>query len=354
MIQSPRRTTARTGFTLIEVAVSLAILSVITLAMGSVVLLTASAAPTGRSIAEGTTTAQAGVQQLAADAAMATAITSGNARSIAFTVPDRNGDSSPDTLSYSWSGTPGDPLLLSFNGGTHAVVVDGVRDLSLSYQLVPVSTTTTTAPVEGPETLLTTYDPASYGTSTISLVASVGQAFHPTLPAGATAWSITKVRFRARTAAPVDGSVTAELRAADSFGLPKGPALWSATVAESSLSATFAWRELTVANVKDLSPSQNAVLLLKYGSGLSAANIGYVSGLSGLTFPMITAPATLVWVSVGGSQMAHAIYGTVTATSTAVTTRKYLDRITISLRAGDDRAPRVESQVRVLCRPEVR
>ena len=51
---------------------------------------------------------------------------------VAFIVPDRNGDSRPETLRYSWSGAAGDPLMYQFNSEPAVAVAEDVQQFQLS------------------------------------------------------------------------------------------------------------------------------------------------------------------------------------------------------------------------------
>jgi hypothetical protein len=65
--------------------------------------------------------------ELQADLEFAQAFTEQSARAITFLVPDRNGDTRPETIRYAWSGTPGDPLTRQYNGGAAATFLEDVH-----------------------------------------------------------------------------------------------------------------------------------------------------------------------------------------------------------------------------------
>ena len=52
---------------------------------------------------------------------------------VTFTVPDRNGDSLPETIRYAWSGISGDPLTYEQNGGPPATIAEDVQQFNLDY-----------------------------------------------------------------------------------------------------------------------------------------------------------------------------------------------------------------------------
>jgi prepilin-type N-terminal cleavage/methylation domain-containing protein len=121
------------GMTLVELVVSLAIVSLIMAACGSVVLLAS------RGLGQGQTTAQAVADgdalglQITADLASALTITESGAHAVTLTVPGRNGDAIAETIRYSWSGTAGADVTRQYNGGSAAAVAHNVYRFDLTY-----------------------------------------------------------------------------------------------------------------------------------------------------------------------------------------------------------------------------
>lgn len=137
-------TTARTadvrrrGFTLVELVLSLTIMAILLGAMASAILIASHAVPNGQSpLATAAETADV-VDQIAGELLYATSITRATGYAVTFTVADRgHGAVGPETISYAWSGTPGDPLTRQYNGGTVVTVSEEVQDFSLSYFVEP-------------------------------------------------------------------------------------------------------------------------------------------------------------------------------------------------------------------------
>ena len=122
------------GMTLVEMVASLAIVSVIIIACGSAIVVavrtfelsaTAGEAPGPDSAAS----------RIAADLQTAMAFSERTATAVAFTVPDRDGDGLPESIRYAWSGTPGDPITVEYNGAAPVVLVSNVTSFDLSYLL---------------------------------------------------------------------------------------------------------------------------------------------------------------------------------------------------------------------------
>ncbi len=117
--------------TLIELVVSIAIIAVLSGAMGSAILLSSRAMDLSGSTARRTQERQDAalvLGDIGRDLALATSITRVSATSIGFTVPDRgHGAAGPETFLYEWSGVAGAPLTLSYNGAAATTVLANVQ-----------------------------------------------------------------------------------------------------------------------------------------------------------------------------------------------------------------------------------
>lgn len=130
----PRRVLGgRAGLTLIELVVSLGLVTLVMAACGSVMLLACRGVGQGAATAAGLADGDGLVLQVTADLATALTITEQNARAVTMTVPDRNGDGNPETIRYSWSGTAGADVTRQYNGGAAVAVARNVYRFDLSY-----------------------------------------------------------------------------------------------------------------------------------------------------------------------------------------------------------------------------
>lgn len=115
------------GYTLVEVLAASASASVLVAGLASAMYI----ATQGLGADEGSTARRArsdlAATELLAEARRALWFTERTARTVEFKVADRTGDSQPETLRYEWSGTPGDPLVRSFNGASPLTVTRGVE-----------------------------------------------------------------------------------------------------------------------------------------------------------------------------------------------------------------------------------
>jgi len=125
--------TAAAGFTLMEVALSCVIVSVIMLAVISTIMIGQKGLSNNVTITANASKGNQAVQMIMLDVSLATAITERTATAITMTVPDRDGDGQPETIRYRWSGVSGDPLTRQYNGSAAATVADNIYQLNLTY-----------------------------------------------------------------------------------------------------------------------------------------------------------------------------------------------------------------------------
>ena len=154
----PSTTRHARAYTLVEVTLCTAIMAILMTGMGSAMIIASQGIPGGNSPIEIAAQSRQVVEDIASDLLYATSLTEKSANAVTFTVADRNhGDPGPETISYSWSGTPGDPLTLEYNGSTAVTVFDNVHDFQLIYN-VSVDTDQSIPPIESPEAILSSHD----------------------------------------------------------------------------------------------------------------------------------------------------------------------------------------------------
>jgi Tfp pilus assembly protein FimT len=124
---------ARQGYTLLELTISLPLLTLLMLGMGSAIHIAARAVPSSSTPTSATVAAAATVDRLTGELNYATSVTVASPTSITFVTPDRTGDGAAETVRYSWSGTAGAPLLSSFNGLPDEVLLPNVHQFTLAY-----------------------------------------------------------------------------------------------------------------------------------------------------------------------------------------------------------------------------
>lgn len=129
---------ARRGFTLMELVLSIGVMSILLLGVTKAILIASRAVPAADSRKQSRSDAAAAVDRLQADLTFATSITELTSTAITFTVADRgHGAAGAETIRYAWSGTAGAPLTRAYNGSVPVNVVSSVTSLSITRDVVP-------------------------------------------------------------------------------------------------------------------------------------------------------------------------------------------------------------------------
>jgi prepilin-type N-terminal cleavage/methylation domain-containing protein len=239
------RTPVRAGFTLMELVLSMTIVAIAAAACLSVITLllraTSAGAATGTSAQTAAT--RDALDRITSDLRMATSITEKTSTSIAFTVPDRNGDGSSETIRYSWAGSNA-PLMREYNGGSAVQVLASASAFALTY-LDQTVAAPPPADVTSPEQVLFTYDDATASSNlNIKDIAWAAQTFKPTLPANTISWAITRVKIEAKRN-NTNVFYAIEVRAIDASNKPTGTALATVSFNSSTLPTSMTWLDLT-------------------------------------------------------------------------------------------------------------
>lgn len=256
------------AFTLLEMVVSLTIVSILMLAMGSSILLVTRALPDGGAAADETTRRQAALDQLADELRYALHFTERTSTSIGFTVADRDGDGSPEHIRYAWAGA-GSPLTRTYNHGSANPVIDAVAAFTLTYDTKATNETYAGPLVEKDSDDLIQYiDPPlpSLSNEHVSNSRSVGQWIQPVFAdPNVELYRVTSVSFPAKQPSGLLASLLGALLgnskiqvfAAQANGTPTGPPLASSSLANllSTLKTWQTWQTIPL-NTPKLDSSQ--------------------------------------------------------------------------------------------------
>jgi len=124
------RARRRTGYTFIELIVSLSTASIIVGGLSSSLYIASHA------LNQDGTARRADADQIldkfVADVEHALSFSERTANAVTFTVPDRDGDIEPDTIRYAWSGALGDPLTYEYNGSAAEAIAKDVHNFNLT------------------------------------------------------------------------------------------------------------------------------------------------------------------------------------------------------------------------------
>ncbi len=347
----------RPGFTLLEMATSVAVMSILMVGMGSVILVAGKALPDAERPTSKLIRTSELAGEIVAELQEARHIAERTANAITFTVADRDGDGSPERIRYAWSGMPGDPLTRRYNSGSVVNVLENIHVFDLDYDIQSVTEEYPGPPIESSESILTQYTAPGDSDFVITSQNWVGQCFHPGdfIPSDAKSWTITKVGFFAKSVGEDDGNVWVRLRRATAQGRPdmEQNGLSKSRMKESNLSLTYRWEEFafTGSAVSNLSPGQGLCLVLDSGIDESAGISYAATGGSGL---VETSDAGTSWTYQNNSSMRYTIWGTYIVPGPPQTAaRQYVTGIHVSLQIGDDVTSRVDTATVMLNTPEV-
>ncbi|MCH8314580.1 MAG: prepilin-type N-terminal cleavage/methylation domain-containing protein [Planctomycetes bacterium] len=356
----------RCGFSLVELVTSLAIISILMVAMGSAVVIAARGLPDPNSpFAKKLDAAQA-AGQLADEVAYATTILKMSPTELQFIV-DRNG--TPITISYSWTGTPGDPLTRQYNGGAVINVLEDVYDFNLDYHTKTVITTETQSVIEQiDESLFANFEGWSGITPTYNDFA-VGptnwcaEFFNAAgLPANTSTVTITRCLLKLKQ--DQGGNITVGIHRSKGGGNPvpnATPIGTPVTVPVSTLPTSYQWVEFTFSDVLLKQLNKEFVIVVK-GDIDNAAQVQYLSSTSAPKDDPVmfwTTDSGKAWAPKKNMQadndMYFSVWGTYETTTTVTqdVTRNYLTSTGLTLQVGADTSTKTQTAVQVLNAPDV-
>lgn len=196
-----RRDTRNSGFTLIELALSLGILTLLLGAIASMMSLAARAIPKETDSDQQVSTLRLRLADFCTDLSLAKSITSASPTDITFVVPDRDNDGTDETIRYAWSGISGDPFARTAGGVSNASMIAGVQSLSITLISGSRERSVVTGTVDSAEQLLSSYTGATTGSTTVDSTSRTGLCIVPNLASNVTAWQLTRLRYRITSSA---------------------------------------------------------------------------------------------------------------------------------------------------------
>lgn len=256
--QSSSGNHAGRAFTLVEMVTSLAILSILLLACGSIVMMATRATTDGATRNATQLQAADAAAQLTDDLNVALNFTQRTALATTFTVPDRLNAGSPQVVSYSWTGNPGDPLLRQFNAGTATAILSNVQNLNFGFNarlMGPAPSAT--------EQVLASHDAAigTFKDNNLDNNNWASQYFVPSLPLGTSSYTLTRVRLMLKGGAQ-NTIMNVSLVLPDALFRPTGSTVAAATVYESALSSSYEWIDVYFSGLSKLNPLQGMCITM--------------------------------------------------------------------------------------------
>jgi hypothetical protein len=298
--------------TLVELMVSLALVTLIMAACGSMLTAAARAMSSDTSnVGTDAMAARSAADQVVDDLKVATAVTEQSATAVTMTVPDRDGDGQPETIRYAWSGVAGAPLTRAYNARAAGVVAANVRALNFGYLSKTVGKP---AAVEGAEQVLGSHAPTTAKYFGVDSNKAVAVRFAPTLADTAVGWKVTRCRITLKKKATL-GTITIRLRYADSSGYPTGSDLGTASYLTTNLTGSTATAaDLTLSPQPTLDVTKAVCLLVTQATGSSMADVEYDDNSADATLTHSTSSdGGVSWSGAStGKAMTFTAWGTVT------------------------------------------
>jgi prepilin-type N-terminal cleavage/methylation domain-containing protein len=257
---SPR---PRHGVSLVELLVALTIISVVAGGLGAAVMISSRALPDPDTPALRAVETTRALEEIAVELAYATEVSTAEPTELAFTV-ERAG--APVGVRYTWSGTPGDPLVRTLDGGAAAVVLEAVETLLFEYDTASNPSLPGPPGVESGETLLLQQEGTPTNDYDLTSNWELAGSLLPTLPAEATSWRITRVHFVGGPSGAANGAMAVEIRPAQPDGTPSGTVVDSVVVPETDLVAGQ-WHEVAFADAGGLDPATPCHVVFTRGAG---------------------------------------------------------------------------------------
>jgi len=349
--------TRRRGHTLIELVAASISSAMLLAGLGSVMLIARQVAYTPSAALLRTDAAEV-VRQLADEVQYATLLLGQTPHVLEFVVADRNGDGAAEKIHYEWSGTSGDPLRKSINGGAPVTVVESVYAFDAAFELQAETSDLTTI-VDSAENVLFSDATLQAGaerdiTGTTYVARRIDPATFPSIPADALYWNATKFEFYGRKGGSATATLLAHIRSTgEPSDSPTSHVLGQVSIPESALTGNLGWNTLIFSSpVRNLSLHRPCGLVLA-GSGAGAAARVYYSDL-GADGVMESNDAGASWQHITPRQIYGRVYGTYSTPGTIYNvTRNFVTHVRLLLQSGDQSHARIESSVPLTNVPEL-
>lgn len=323
---------AQSGFTLLELVVSLAILAVILGGVASALTLATSALPDDAWRAREATQAQLRVfQQDMRDAVFVRELTS---TAIECTVPDRDADGLPEVIRYEWQDSGSKSLVRTVNGASTVLLtemVDGRMDAQQSTRAESIAIATTTSAAA--QLAIVPADWSVSGTAfSLTIRSGIAQVLSPSLPANAGLWRVTNVSVLVKKlgTSGTDSDRIFQIRLANDDGSPSSVVLYQSKISDFTYSGNLTTAStLSVSGMPYIRPDQRiCVCFINTSSTVSGQNQFKHTPGSGM---WATADAGTSWSSHAGATMYAAITGvSVIPQNTATLVQEDLKGVTLS------------------------
>lgn len=362
----------RRGFTLAETLVSLAIMGVLFIALGSTVMVATTAMPDAKSPLNAMRETSSALDVLTRDLTVSSTIMSASATHIEIQMPVLAADETGKRVRYEWSGTPGHPLTRQVDGGDVVTLVGDVRAFALNYTTRDVTEEVENETVTRSGEMLFAIGEAwpalilpNARTFEVGTVRWFSQRFvidQVSLPANTTRVGFTRVELTVRRqsgAGPLYVSINKPSAPGSRIPLLTPIGSPSATIRDDLPGAYTPFTFILPADVHT-DDSDLAFMIVLTGAADAAADIRYqysVLGPADSKVVKMTTDGGASWTPAAAAEnqndaifAVHGWYETTDFAKEDQTTR-YLRRVQVHLRAGAESLTRIDTSIAIFNEP---
>lgn len=252
----------REAMTLIEFVSALSVSALLVVGIHSSIAIALRGMPTSSGPAATALQANRFLDSLATELESAIYVSELTASSLAFSMPDRDGDGLAERVRYAWTGASGGALTRQYNGATAETLASGVDLFALTPAYRSVAETYPSVGIEDATESLLVDNYSLSGTNDNDVTNSnwLAQHFTTTLPAGSYAWRPTRVRFAARQDS-IPGFSLVQMRPATATLTPTSQILEQYWLTDSSMTSFYTWQSFSFSSLDPL-PSGGAICLV--------------------------------------------------------------------------------------------
>ncbi len=346
------------AFTILELMVAVIASSFLLVGLGSVMYIARQVAYSPTAASRRSRTADV-ANQISDELRYATVITQQTSQVLEFVVADRNNDGTAEKIRYEWSGTAGDSLRKTVNGGTPVDVLASVYAFAVTVQQKSKTTTLTTTTDSAETVLLASTNAITGNIREIDNINFSAQHIYPAsftgVPSNAISWNCTKIDFHGKQDGTNTDTLTVQLRpSGDPNETPISTVLGQATIAESAITTSAGFNTVTFPSpVRDLvfQRAYEIVFTNQSGTGKPVALTVDDSAASGV---LESYDAGNSWKYMTTRQMFGRVYGTYTTPGPSYNvTRNYVSYIRVALQSGTLSSARIDTSIPLRNSPEL-
>ncbi|MEM6504546.1 MAG: prepilin-type N-terminal cleavage/methylation domain-containing protein [Planctomycetota bacterium] len=338
------------GHTLLEMMLSLVLLSVVMVSVSSAVIFASKAVPEEASTESSLLADSDVISRIAEDLTTSLYVIERTSTAVTVVVPDRTGDRIPDRIRYAWSGTQGEPLFFQINDGSPVQIIDAVALFDLSYTVESATQALPSVLDLGAEKVIDAFDSETSGTDIVVTTAvSLGQVVKPALSDRSVGFIPTRLDLLPTQVSTKDGETAIAIKAWDGT-TPDASDYADTTLFESILlDTTPDWHTLTLSEASMVPANQDLAITAVYKAGsddpVGLRSVDASAGLLGLgggSGGLLSTSGGFTWSIDSDATLAYRLYGQEIRADddTYVVTREHLTSIDITVqRVADKRSP---------------